>query len=276
MNENNNICITNIQRFSLYDGPGIRTTVFLKGCSLCCPWCCNPENLSAVYKNCSQDAGNIIYVESKTSTEIYNEIVKDKIYYGRYDPNKTNDHINSVSELNTLPGGVTFSGGEPLLQMENLKPLLELLKTEKIHIAVETCLFVPRKMVQIALHYINLFYVDAKILDQNNCKNILNGDLRLYYDNLETLFASGKPIVIRIPVIGGYTDTKSNQDQILKLLDKYKPVKVEIIKEHNLGSSKYTLLSLPAPDYKGVSEELMDTYKKEIEKLGLVAQICKI
>lgn len=278
----NSVLLTNIQRFSLHDGPGIRTTVFLKGCSLRCPWCSNPENLVAVPEPYVKDGQTGTYGVYMTCEEIYDEVMKDKAFYGSGSYSWTKEfsedkgEIKTGAELDALPGGVTFSGGEALLQIDKLEPLLKQLKAEHIHMTTETCLFVPIDKLELAMRYIDLFYVDMKFLDKSLCMNVLHGDLELYLSNLDILFSADVPVVIRIPVISGYTDIEENRNLVLQLLEKYRPLKVELIKEHDLGYSKYVSLSLSAPNYKGVSDEVMDEYKKRIERLGLVAQVCKI
>ena len=166
---NNKIVLTNIQRFSLHDGPGIRTTVFLKGCNLKCPWCANPENMDfKLIKYFNEETKEEGYFGNEIEiSKLYNEIIKDKAYY------KMNN------------GGVTFSGGEPLLQIKALEPLLIKLKNENINICIETALQVSTELVRIAAKYIDEFIVDIKILDNEKCKDILNGNLELYYKNLE-------------------------------------------------------------------------------------------
>ena len=144
--------ITNIQRFSLHDGPGIRTTIFLKGCSLRCPWCANPENIKPYPEKYYKDGIEGIYGKNYTYDEVYNEIIKDRAFY---DEN----------------GGVTFSGGEALLYVNEILPLLEKLKKERITIAVETCLFIPTENLRRVIPYIDYFYVDMKILDKS--RNLL-------------------------------------------------------------------------------------------------------
>lgn len=136
------ILYTNIQRFSLHDGPGIRTTVFLKGCSIRCPWCSNPENLSNQIQRYIKDGQEAFYGSFMEPDELYAEILKDKNFYiGEIDDYS----ISNCEEMNRLPGGVTFSGGECLLQIEQLIPLLKRLRDEHIHITVESSLFVPQK-----------------------------------------------------------------------------------------------------------------------------------
>lgn len=265
MNSNNmdkNILVTNIQRFSLHDGPGIRTTVFLKGCLLRCPWCCNPENLIPKPQKYIKDGIEGIYGSYMSCDDIYQEVIKDRIFY-------LSDDDNEI-------GGVTFSGGEALLQIDKLESLLLKLKNEGIHLAIETCLFAPESNLSLAIKYIDFFYVDMKILNPIKCKEFERGDVSLYLKNLNTLFKSNKKMVIRIPVIGGYTDTLDNQNLVIDLLNKYKPQYVELVKEHNLGNSKYESLNIPVPTFIGVSDELLDNYSNKIKALGIDVKICTV
>lgn len=272
--EGNLPIVTNIQRFSLHDGPGIRTTIFLKGCSLQCPWCSNPENIQPRMEDFIKDGCKGIYGRYWTCEEIYDYVLKDRLFYAS--SNRKHYKISSKKELDDLPGGVTFSGGEPLLQSLQLMPLFQQLKQEKIHMSVETCLFVSKDKLELAIKYIDLFYVDIKILDQDKCSRILHGNLNLYLNNLDILFGAGCPVIFRIPVIGSYTDDVLNQTEILHLLENYRPLKVELIKEHNLGNSKYKTLGREVPKYTGVDEVTMTNYLKQIERYGLPAEICKI
>lgn len=266
---NDKVLVTNIQRFSLHDGPGIRTTVFLKGCSLRCPWCSNPENLTTEPQEYIKDGVTGVYGKFYSYEELYNEVIKDKAFFDDY-------ALEEYLTLENAPGGVTFSGGEALLQSDKLEPLLKRLKAEGIHMAVETCLFVPETLLNTAIQYIDLFYVDIKIMDPLRCKSQLKGNLEQYNRNLSNLFESKAPVVFRIPVIGGWTDDSENRKRVIGLLSKYKPLKVELIKEHNLGSSKYQSLTMEIPKYRGVSDELMREYADEITQLGINVEICKI
>lgn len=275
-NNKDKIPVTNIQRFSLHDGPGIRTTIFLKGCSLRCPWCCNPENISPKPQPYKKDGTEGIYGKYMTSDELYNEIIKDKDFY---DSDISYSGIGAAKNLKSLPGGITFSGGEPLLQMKKLKPLLQRLKQEHIHMTVETSLYGDKDSLEIALEYIDLFYIDIKSLDIVFCKNIIGGSLERYMTNMQAVFDSEKSVVIRIPVIGGYTDSYENRHKIIDFLKINKNnniLSVELLKEHNLGNSKYMSIGYKPPQYKGVSDEFMELYKKEMEENGIKAEICRI
>lgn len=244
-----NIFLTNIQRFSLHDGPGIRTTVFLKGCSLHCPWCSNPEN---VYGNDGK-----YYSPEK----LLREILRDRIFY--------DDDIR---------GGVTFSGGEPLLQIGALVPLLEALKSENVHIAAETCLYVPRKNLDTAMKYIDLFQVDMKIMNAELAFRILGGDYGVYLANLDALMKARNDVIMRIPVIEGYTDSEENMNAVKKILAEYSGSiqRADLIKGHNLGAVKYRKLELDEPCYIAVSDEFMMKYKHNISEFGFPAEICRI
>ena len=211
------ILLTNIQRFSLHDGPGIRTTVFLKGCSLRCPWCSNPENLQPKPQPYLKDGITGVYGKYYEPELLLKECLRDKAFYqGRIDA-PARWSISSADDLDRLPGGITFSGGEALLQIEALKPVITGLHQENIHLAVETCLFVQMHELELALDCIDLFYVDVKILDPYYCRMVEHGDIDLFLDNLDRLMTwkdmrgEKKPVIVRIPVIGSFTDSKDNR-----------------------------------------------------------------
>lgn len=281
--EQKSILLTNIQRFSLHDGPGIRTTVFLKGCSLRCPWCSNPENLVAQPQSYIKDGIEGTYGKYYEPDALIHECLKDKNFYEGKIVSSSDWTITNADQIELLPGGVTFSGGEALLQMPALVPVARALHENNIHIAIETCLFCPPINLQLALEMVDFFYVDMKILDPDRCKEVEHGNLELYLSNLHTLLSwtdgegKHKAIVIRIPVIGSYTDTDDNRKQVYDLLSKYREsvLKIELIKEHNLGESKYCSLNMKM-DYHGVDDELMEIYKDELSDIGILIEICKI
>lgn len=275
----NGILHTNIQRLSLHDGPGIRTTVFLKGCSLRCPWCSNPENLRQYPETYIKDGLNGVYGKYYTSEELLKEVLKDRNYYdGKID--QKDWQIKDSKKIESLPGGVTFSGGEALLQMSAIVPVCEFLHGQGIHIAVETCLFVPSESVKLALENIDFFYIDIKILDAEKCKAVEHGDLNVYLSNLNTVMKAGVPVVIRIPVIGSFTEDEHNRKAVHDLIKMSTEaggniLKIELIKEHNLGESKYKSLGMELV-YHGVEDELMEQYKVELSDLGILTEVCKI
>lgn len=262
------ILITNIQRFSLHDGPGIRTTVFCKGCGLRCPWCANPENLESRPEGYIKDGKIGIYGQFMSCEDLFAEVMKDEPFYRQ---------SGRGTGLDALPGGVTYSGGEPLLQADRLEALFQKLKDAEVHQCVETCLFVPADKLALAVQYIDFFYVDIKILNNELCRIILHGDLGQYLTNVRTLFEVGKPVVFRVPVIGGFTDSWENQREIAAFLERFRPIKVELIKEHNLGQSKYMTLGRKALELNSVTDEGMQDFRKLIwEQTGIETEICKV
>lgn len=203
------ILITNIQRYCLHDGPGIRTTVFLKGCNLHCPWCENPENIHMEQEEYIDSNGSHgIYGKMVSLEEIFTEAVKDKAFY-------------------IEGGGVTFSGGEPLLKIIELEPLIFQLRKHGINTCVETALFVERKNVKIASQIIDLFIIDLKIVDKTLCQRIIGGQMDLYLSNLRFLKETGKIIWIRVPLIPHYTSSKNNLDRIIQILKEVNPERVD-------------------------------------------------
>lgn len=278
----NQVLITNIQRFSLHDGPGIRTTVFMKGCSVHCPWCANPENISPKLQTYVKNGQSGIYGKRITLIELYNEIIKDRIYYKESIAPYSQTGVRS--EFDLLPGGVTFSGGEPLLQVEKLIPLLKRLNEDGIHITVETSLFVNNKMMEVALNYVDFFYIDAKLLDPKKCKDEIGGNFKQYLSNYIRLCESKVPFIIRVPVIFGKTDTPQNLDLLILLINSYigNLIRVELLKEHNLGLEKYkTLISagndILMPHYNNYDDDVLikieDKIRKETQKEVV---ICKV
>lgn len=260
-NSDKRILLTNIQRFSLHDGPGIRTTFFLKGCSVCCPWCCNPEDIRHEIQIYKKDGTYGKYGRWCSAAELYHEAIQDRSFYNQCEDEGC--------------GGITFSGGECMLQMDALEPMLQQLKHENIHMVAETSLFCSSRNLLIAVSYINLFYVDIKILDREKCRKVIGGEIDIYKQNLKILMESGKPIIFRIPVISGYTDDEGNRKSIVHLIKAYSKdyrniKKIEILKEHDLGLSKYSSLQqggnmIAIPQYKHVSNGLISSYKDEIE-----------
>ena len=252
--------ITNIQRFSLHDGPGIRTTVFLKGCSIRCPWCSNPENINHQIENYVKDGKEGFYGKEYSVDEVLKEVLKDKIFY----------------EDN---GGVTFSGCEALLYAKELLPLMQQIKQNNILIAVESSLFVPSSYLEMVIPFVEYFYVDLKVMDKERCSFLLKGNLDLFKSNLSIL-AKSKKFNVRIPVIYGYTDDENNIKCIIDVIREYRSSieKVELIKGHNLGDNKYVTLGKEIPKKAEVSDLFLEEYKKKImdtvDAVGV--EICRI
>ena len=171
----NKIRITSIQRGCVYDGPGVRTTVFLKGCSLHCPWCCNPETISQSQQWFCDDSKCLVKNGMKSNLcqnciRCGGESKEQNCPFGVLTP--VSDEIEAKQlvelllkdkELYGESGGVTFSGGEPLLQAEVLLPVLQVLRKADVNIAFESTLFVPSKKLEIILSQTNTMIVDLKL-----------------------------------------------------------------------------------------------------------------
>jgi len=281
--------ITNIQRFCVHDGPGIRTTVFFKGCSLRCPWCANPENISFeeeyyyIREKCSNTCkfvstclafktGKACYADMKnccygaigkfgkyyTDEELYEELIKDIDFYEN-------------------EGGITFSGGECLLFLPYYKELLKKLKEKKISICVETALFIPCAKIEEILQYIDYYFVDIKIMNSKMCKEILGGDFNTFLKNLELLHdnVSKDRIVYRLPLVHGITLERDNIERIKALIIKYQPIKVEIFGVHNLGDKKYLRLNLFKEPVSSVEDSILEEVRDFLNKTNCNVVISK-
>lgn len=250
--------ITNIQRFSLHDGPGIRTTVFFKGCSLHCPWCANPENICYEIEPWQKDDdASGIFGRDIQLSELYEELLKDCNFY-----------ING--------GGVTFSGGEPLLQINRYSPLLNELKQNNIHLAVETALFVDQNQVETAMRFFDWWYVDMKLLVPEMCRRSVGGDIKQYLDNLVLLTEYGISPTIRIPCINGLTDAVENLELLAYWIKKFGFKQIEIFGIHDLAREKYKCLNREWTMDISQSEETVCAVARFFQKLQIKFSIIKI
>ena len=238
--------ITEIKRFAVHDGDGIRTTVFFKGCPLKCVWCHNPESISfkpqiAYYENkciscgecqkesftvadCLGDA-RVLYGKETTIEELLPLLLEDKDFY------------------QTSGGGVTLSGGECLCQADFCAELLKALKKEGINTAVDTCGFVPKEAFKKVIPYTDVFLYDIKAIDEDVHIRCTSQSNKIILDNLKYIDSQGEKIEIRIPYVPEYND-----NQIEKIKDYLKDfnniVKVKVLPYHNYAGSKYEALNI--------------------------------
>jgi len=265
--------ITNLQRFSLYDGPGIRTTVFLKGCSLKCPWCCNPENIKKKEEfyfkagdcircgECLTICPERLLSEPEDILKLEGSRIKECITcrkcvetcptksLGIYGEKITHEALLNVIQrdkefYSQNNGGVTFSGGEPLLQAYELLNVLEKLKEENIHIAVETSLFAPLKCLKLIEDLVDLFIIDIKILDEDSCLKNIKGDFKTFGDNIEEIMRKNKSYIFRFPLVKPLTFNEKNITYLYDFIKGYNIKYLEIFKTHTLASDKYESLGL--------------------------------
>lgn len=260
--------IFDIQRNSFVDGPGIRTTVFFKGCNLKCKWCHNPESQAfekqiMFYKNkcngcgrcrvltvdntdffCFNDAKEICGKEY-TTDQVLKEVIKDKTFY------------------ETSGGGVTFSGGECMLQIDFLTELLQKCKENGIHTAVDTAGNISWEHFEKILPYTDLFLYDVKCVTESLHKDGTGVSNRLILENLQKL--SDKfdgEIIIRVPAMDGYNATDDEMQKIADFLKGIKHKSVELLPYHKMGDHKYDALGMDCVSYETPSKEDMEKYKK--------------
>ncbi len=287
------ITISNIQRMCMQDGPGIRTTVFLKGCSIHCPWCSNPENLGKkkqyfyreinCIKNDNTCSLNPECIILKNKTDLYKldcdsdsitcKVQAIGVYGKEYSVGELHQVLTKDQKYWGHQGGVTFSGGEALLSMKELEPLMQLLKNDHVHLAMETSLFAHQELLKLALKYIDFFYVDVKILEQTECRNILGGDVTQYLENIELLISENtKKVIFRIPCSDMFTLTVRNIKLLKEFLLRYRNIPVEIFPLHNLAKSKYESLSKSMWTEENKLEEKLNLFLEWMKSTGIDAK----
>lgn len=244
------VLVGNIQRFSLHDGPGIRTTVFLMGCNVRCPWCANPENLEMCIRQMKDNRTGLInsYGRFYSTEELVHELLKDEIFYAD-------------------GGGVTFSGGEALLQAPSLTDVWKCLKERGINLCIETALFVPERYLDLSFGYIDEFIVDVKTLVPEDCERIIKGNINQYLKNLDLLTQSEKNILLRFPVSNPETLNQGNIALLIQLLRKYHFPRIQIFGIHDLGKTKYEALGVPFRKYIAIGNEELNELKHSIETM---------
>jgi pyruvate formate lyase activating enzyme len=260
--------IFDIRRYTVHDGPGIRTTVFFKGCPLKCLWCQNPESIDIkpeiifyeqkciqcgrcqmtcpipgrgfqIFKASCLRCGRCSDVcmtgarklagHCFSPDELYSTIIKDALFY------------------KNSGGGVTLSGGEPLLQADFICDFAALCKRENIHIAIDTCGYAPWGNYKKILPYVDLFLYDVKVTDPSLHMQYTGKDNHLILDNLIRLANAKKDIIVRVPLIPSYTDTIGNICGIAKFIVENlngRIQKVELLPYNILAGSKYSQSSI--------------------------------
>ncbi len=218
--------VFNIQKFSLHDGPGIRTSIFFSGCPLRCSWCANPE--------CHASRDQWGKTKEYEPEELLREVLKDKAFY------------------DGSGGGVTLTGGELFSQYAFVLSFCRLLKSNGIHIAMESAGAVEPQRFAELVSLVDFVYIDCKHYDDEKHKagtGISNADI---LRNIRYLASTQKPYCVRIPVIPGYNDSPADAEAFGKLLSSLGVQTVELLPFHQLGEGKYAELGLPYP-YEGVS-----------------------
>lgn len=217
--------IFNFQRYAIHDGPGIRSVLFLSGCPLRCRWCCNPESYIDDPK---------IHREVSVS-EVMGWIREDRPYY------------------KNSKGGVTLSGGEPLLQSDFTKAVLRACRKEDIGTAIETCGEVPWRNFSAVLNLVDYYLFDVKQIEASLHEDGTGAGNKRIMDNLGKLSSLGAKICLRIPLIPGFNMTERFSRGIIKLSEKIKPYQVHLLPFHRLAKEKYSRLGISQYDFGEVS-----------------------
>ena len=296
--------IFNIQRYSIHDGPGIRTTVFFKGCPLRCLWCQNPESQTfqpELFYNrerctgcgrcvpaCPEKAIEIVEGRSRTDRTLCKvcgacaEVCPEE---ARSLMGKTVSAKDVFVEVNKdavfyerSGGGVTLSGGEPLAQPEFAIEILSLCRNAGIHTAIETCGHAPWETMERVLQVVDLVLYDLKHMDPVEHRKVTGVSNALLLENLKRIYhGSQVALAIRIPVIPGCNDTPQNMEAIVSFIlkDLDASVAVHLLPYHRLGDSKREQMesSQPSLGIVSPSDEDMEKLIGYFESRGLKAVI---
>ena len=287
--------VFNIQRYSLHDGPGVRTTVFLKGCPACCLWCHNPESQSfdpeilvletrcvscgtcaTVCANGAPSPGSSLCTacgacveacpagarqlagRDTTVDEVMEEVLRDRVFYDE------------------SGGGVTFSGGEPLAQPAFLASLLAACRAASLHTAVDTCGFAPRERLLALAPLVDLFLFDVKLVDDDRHRALTGLEAAPILDNLRALAAAHGSVWVRVPVVPGHTDAEADVAATAALVASLPAVrKVCLLPYHRTGAAKASRLGrpYPLPDLSPPPPARLETLAALFRDRGLAVQI---
>lgn len=243
--------IFDIQRYSIHDGPGIRTIVFLKGCVLRCRWCCNPESQEYRIQTMKVLGEDKIIGRDVTVAEMIAEVEKDRPYYYR------------------SGGGMTLSGGECLCQPEFSRDLLRAAKERGLGTAIESMACAPYERIEAILPYLDLYLMDIKHTNPAKHKEFTGRSNELMMENARKVALSGQTeLIIRVPVIPTFNDTVEEIRGIASFADTLPGVKqLHLLPYHRLGQDKYTGLGRPY-----LMGEILPPDLKKMQTLKMAAE----
>ena len=251
--------IFDIQRYSIHDGDGIRTIVFLKGCVLRCRWCCNPESQEYDIQTMMVGGKPKIIGRDVTVEEVMHTVEKDRAYYRR------------------SGGGITLSGGESLCQPVFARALLKEAKNRGISTAMESMGCAPYEVIESILPYLDTYLMDIKHINPQKHKEFTGRSNELMLENARKIAASGQTrLVIRVPVIPGFNDTPEEIADIARFADKLPGVdKIHLLPYHRLGQDKYEGLGREylMKDIGSIPDSHMQLLKRTVEEVGLECHI---
>lgn len=286
--------IFGIQRFSIHDGPGIRTTLFLKGCNVNCAWCHNPEGIP--YKQMlSYNAGKCIGCrgcETVCPQKVHTfESVEHQVDRGRCsfcekcleicpaealevlgEKMKAEEAVKQLlrdKNYFTGEGGITISGGEAMLQHQFVKAVLKGVKEQGVNTALETNGTLPYERYEEVLPYVDVFLVDYKVTDPEVYRKYVGGDNRRVEENIRRLYNMGAKIRIRCPIIPGVNAVKEHFQKIAQLTKELPGLEgAELLPYHKLGISKAARVGIGSTEFEEPSSETVSGWKDYIIGLG--------
>ena len=290
-------CIFNIQKFCLHDGPGIRTTVFFKGCNLRCKWCANPESQQMIKQLtldkskctgcgicvtvCPRNARNMAEGFPRVDAALCDgcgacvESCLGGAIAMEGKPASVEDILAEVRKdkvfYDRSRGGVTLSGGEVLLQLPFVLELARSLRKENIHVAVETAGVAEEERFAKLLKEIDYVLMDLKHYDSVAHRAGTGQGNEQALANLRILRDSGVPYLVRIPVIPGFNDKTTDAAAFARLLQEMQIKEVQLLPFHRLGCHKYELLGLPYDyaDTPSMQAEDLKDYSREFARMGI-------
>ncbi|MDP3305946.1 MAG: glycyl-radical enzyme activating protein [Erysipelotrichaceae bacterium] len=288
--------ISNIQRYSLHDGPGIRTTVFMMGCPLRCAWCSNPESLKKVKQlmifdqkctlcgECVRVEPEAISIDGKLS--VNRVLIRDIEHLAQSCPYDVFEIIGremSVEELveecmkdepfyRNSGGGVTFSGGDPIMQADFLVDVTRRLREKGIHVALDTSGGLPWDEWKVLASEVDLVLYDLKLFDEEKHIEFTQSGNSVIFDNLDHLAMLGKELIVRMVVIEGINDDRNDIKLRCERLKQSgaNVSRIELLPYHTLGRGKYIRLGLTYPLKQRINENVrtIEELKSLIESLG--------
>lgn len=298
--ENNKATIFDIQRYSVHDGPGIRTLVFFKGCPLRCRWCQNPESLDAereiaFFASKCIACGECAKVCPKGAIVLDGDRRIDRALCDRcgrcaevcyaealtvigkeYDVRALLDVVERDRPFyEQSGGGVTVSGGEPTLQFDFLLEFLRAAKEAGLNTVIETCGAFAWSTFKKLLPYLDIIYFDLKVIDEKEHKRLTRTGNRRILANARKLVESGKKVVFRVPLVPGMTDTEQNLSDLIDLLGELEREEVHLLPYHKMGESKLQRIdsSLEPLDLEPFSDERLAEIRSRFESAGIRVSI---
>lgn len=295
--------VFDIKKYAVHDGPGIRTTVFFKGCPLRCAWCHNPEGQRAepevLVKASRCLPGCRACVKACRPKAITRTRVRLAVDRRQCDgcgacadacPSRAIELAGRVTEAADLAttifqdaifhessgGGVTFSGGEPLMQPDVLDDVLAECRRREARTAIDTCGYVPTAVLKRFLGKADLFLYDFKVMDEAKHKRYTGVSNRAILDNLRVLAESGQNVNIRIPLIAGVNDDDENIDRTAEFLRSLRTItRISLLPYHGLAGDKYRRLDREKSHgiFAPPSRERLEQIKAKLETSGFVVAI---